>query len=444
MSRFAMIFSISGICVFPWRSSRNTISCSTISASGTKTAVWRSSFRNARAWPARSMPWKAAEKRIVVQANSPRGQFYALSTLLQILSFHGDSGRMPVFSLRDAAGDRLPGICLSGAERSRSRLAELRRLLLKLALLKFNHFALPAACWPGTNIPHRSIARKGSVGRTGMALLAARARKMGMEIFLLPADAPAPAGQGSGPTGAELIPTDRAGSGSRESDKKTQSAAWFEDFLNRCRLGRARGERMLVWGDLFADHPEWIRKIPRDVLVLQKEPRHGDGPIFSETRSCLSKNTMSRRCFARPSASRDRFIPAMRRSMARISAAFAAGQSGKTGRGHADRLRAAGETAACRKRAPCSISRPAACSGAAGRPCPGPSAAGRWAGMNPTCSASILSWRRWITSCPIPTASIFSKIPCLPPFLRQGDPREIEAHYRKAALYLKKRKDRPQ
>jgi hypothetical protein len=82
---------------------------------------------------------------IVVSSSRSRGQFYAVSTLLQILAFHGAAGRLPAFSLRDAPQIAFRGFQLGGGAGAVPSGQELRRLLLKLALLKFNHVALPAA-----------------------------------------------------------------------------------------------------------------------------------------------------------------------------------------------------------------------------------------------------------------------------------------------------------
>ncbi|MEI6614504.1 MAG: glycoside hydrolase family 20 zincin-like fold domain-containing protein, partial [Chrysiogenales bacterium] len=80
--------------------------------------------------------------RIVFWANSQRGQFYALSTLLQILAFYKKDGCMPGFFIKDAPDISFRGFLLDVAHGAFPLLPELQRLLLKLALLKFNRFCL--------------------------------------------------------------------------------------------------------------------------------------------------------------------------------------------------------------------------------------------------------------------------------------------------------------
>ncbi len=58
---------------------------------------------------------ESGEMQILAMANSVRGQFYSLATLLQILAFYGDSGRMPVFSIRDAPEIAIRGFALAAA-----------------------------------------------------------------------------------------------------------------------------------------------------------------------------------------------------------------------------------------------------------------------------------------------------------------------------------------
>jgi hypothetical protein len=73
---------------------------------------------------------ESSRNRIILWANSPRGQFYALSTLLQILAFHAPGGRMPGFFIRDAPDLTYRGFRLDAVLGAFPLRPELRRLLV--------------------------------------------------------------------------------------------------------------------------------------------------------------------------------------------------------------------------------------------------------------------------------------------------------------------------
>lgn len=381
---------------------------------------------------------ESGQKRILVLANSPGGQFYALSTLLQILSFYSGSGRMPVFSIRDAPEIAMRGFALAAASGAVPAAAELQRLLLKLALLRFNHFAMPAACVAGSINSAPGQARKGVVSSAAMGPLAARARKMGIEIFLLPGDAPAPGGPVNARDGAELFPANPAGSSQEATEKKMPPAVWFEDFLHRCRRGKARGEKVLIWADRFADHPEWIRKIPREVLVFQKDP-HMERAAFFKNKVLPFKKHHIPQVLCPTILNRDRFIPAMRKSMAGISAAFHAVRTEKLAGVILIGCESGGN--GCLPEGSALLHFEAGCLFWSGRP-PVPAAFSLWAlGRDEPDLFRIYSFLAQVDhQLPHSHGQYLFEDPVFAAFSLPGDHREIEAHYRKASLYLKKRK----
>lgn len=395
-------------------------------------------FQEANDLAAEEYVLESAPKRILVLAGSAAGQFYALATLLQILSYFSGSGRMPVFSIRDAPEIAVRGFVFATEGGAVPLAAELQRLLLKLALLRFNHFALPASSAAGLGLPAPGRAGKGAASGAAMAVVAARAQKMGMEIFLLPADASAAPGRGPDPAGAGLFPARLELIGWEGGEKKTRAAAGFENFLNRYRLGKAGGKKMLAWADGFREHAEWIRKISHDVLVLNRETELS-GPADLQNRIGPFKKHHVRQVLCPTVWSRDRFIPAMRRSMAGISAAFCAAKTEKL----AGVMLIGGEggASACLPEAGALLHFEAGSLFWSGRP-PVPSAFSRWAlGRDEPDLFRVYSFLAQVDlQLPHTHCQYLFEDPVFASFSRTGDPREIEAYYHKTALYLKKRK----
>ena len=208
-------------------------------------------------------------------------------------------------------------------------------------------------------------------------------------------------------------------------------------FLNRYRLGKAGGKRMLAWSDGFRGHPEWIRKIPPDVLVLNRG--NGEYAKLSDLQGRLRpfKKHHIRQALCPAVCSRDRFIPALRRSMAGVTAAFAAARAEKL----AGVMLIGCAGGDCLPDAGALLHFEAGSLFWGGRP-PVPGAFSRWAlGRDEPDLFRVYSFLAQVDlRLPHTHCQYLFEDPVFAPFSRQGDPREIEAHYRKAALYLKKRK----
>jgi hypothetical protein len=353
--------------------------------------------------------------RVVLSAASARGQFYALSTLLQALAFYGETGCLPAFSLRDSPALDFRGVRLSGVADP----SALPRLLLQLALLKFNHIALPAAA---ANDP---------------SALAVLAQRMGIVILYLDPDPSAiarlaPAGQiaANPPRGPALFP-DAA------TENTDEPAAWCDFFLGQCRSAKAGGGGLAAWSDLFLSHPEWIRRIPRDVLVLNRQTglERGD---FIRTAVLPFKEHHVHQVLCPSLCDRGRFLPDVRAALARVNAAFTAAATGKlTGVLLAG---AAGEGDGCLPQGAALAFFQAGCQLWSGRP-PGPAAFSRWAlGRDEPDLFRVFSFLAQAEHrLSQPHNRYLFEDPQSAPFSRQGDPREVVAHFRKAALYLQKR-----
>jgi hypothetical protein len=353
--------------------------------------------------------------RVELSAVSARGQFYALSSLLQILALHRDSGRLPVFSLRDSPALDFRGARLSGVTDP----AALPGLLLPLALLKINHLTLPAAA-AGID-PHA---------------LVAMGQRMGIEILFLDGDPGslarfAPLGPSARPP-APVVPIPEAPAAGAAG-----SEAWFDFFLGQCRS--ASGGRTAAWGDLFLRRREWIRRIPRDVLVLNRgtDPGPGRMDLFS-TAVLPFKEHHVRQVLCPTLCERGRFLPDARAALSRIDAAFALARAGKllgimVGAG-------AGEGDSCLPQGAALTLFQAGCQLWSGR-LPGPGAFSRWAlGRDEPDLFRVYSFLAQAEHrLPQPHQRYLFEDPLAAPFSSQGDPREVVAHFRKAAVYLDKR-----
>ena len=314
----------------------------------------------------------------------------------------------------------------------------LQRVLLKMALLRFNYFALPVLGSAGLEKSIAGSSRNGVFNRDEMDLISARARKMGLEIFFLPAAEASVPGQDLDRDDGAFDPAKLAGTGSQAGKSETVPVAWFEDFLQRCRLGKARGEKTLVWADCFADRGDWIRKIPHDVLVLQRDPQTGKSDFFKNKALPFKKHHVPQ-VLCQIVQGKDRFIPANRSSMDGIRAAFQAAKAEKL----AGVMLIDGESGGngCLPEGSALLHFEAGCLLWSGRP-PAPGSFSRWAlGRDEPDLFRIYTFLAQTEH--RLSHSHFRYLfedPLLAPFSRQNDPREVVAHFRKAALYLGKRK----
>jgi hypothetical protein len=370
-------------------------------------------------------------ERIVLSACTARARFYALSTLMQILAFHESSGWVPAFALRDAPALAFRGFLFAGEPGAVPGADKLRDLLLKLALLKFSHFALPA-----------SSIRQNRGGPDGLKppdldALAAQLRKTGLELILVDADAQSlfrfgRAMESGSPPGTPVF-FEAAASG-----EEARPADWLEFFLAQHRRGKTRGERTAVWGDIFLRHPEWIRKLPQDILVLNRErsPERGD---LLRTAVLPFKKHHIPQVLCPVLCSRDRFIPDTRAGMARVSSACAAAAAGKLAGVMAASCEPGGRE--CLPEAAAMLHFQAGCLLWSGK-LPGPGAFSRWAlGRDEPGLFRVYTFLAQVDrQLPHAHGQYLFEDPVFAPFSRPGDAREIEAHYRKAALYLKKRR----
>ena len=239
-------------------------------------------------------------KRIVLTFASEKGQFYALSTLLQIVSFfkRRPSAVVPGFVLHDYPDIAFRGFLLDVSRGAVPHLTVLQELMLQLALLKVNHFSLyiedSLLCESadGLNL------KKSVITKTEIAQLSALAKKTGIEFFpsfqslchlgnLLkhPVLKPLAARASSECIDpgkkesvqfikrftseiADAFPSKLVNIGMDECERLGSPGDHLAHFLEMYRFFKSKGKRVAVWGDMFLKHPETVKKIPSDVLIL--------------------------------------------------------------------------------------------------------------------------------------------------------------------------------
>jgi hypothetical protein len=275
------------------------------------------------------------QSRIVLWANSQRGQFYALSTLLQILAFYKNGGCMPGFFIKDAPDISFRGFLLDVAHGTFPLLPELQRLLLKLALLKFNHFSLYMGVPPRPESAAQNESQKGCMALNEIGLIVALAWKMGMDVspaIAVDPDACSPdKAIFTNKFNAEIIAPFRSKLIHIELSEKTETESamvWFEHFLDISRFFKAQGKMVLVWGDSFLATPDLIRKIPQNVLVLNRGYAIENTAAFKKKAGPFKKHHIPQ-VLCPSTWSWARFIPAMRKSIANNTAAFTAAKEEK-------------------------------------------------------------------------------------------------------------------
>jgi hypothetical protein len=383
--------------------------------------------------------------RIVIWANSQRGQFYALSTLMQILAFYKPSGSMPGFFIKDAPDIPFRGFLLDVTHGAFPLLPELQRLLLKLALLKFNHFSLTMGGPARPETAARSESQKKGMAQNELGQVVAMAWKMGIEMF--PSISPGPDAFGPDKAvmtdqfNAEIVGTFRSKLILVELGEKaeTESATvWFGRFMDIYRTFKARGKKVLVWGDGFFETPDWIRKIPQDVLVLNRGYAIEKIDAFKKIAVPFKKHHIPQ-VLGTATWSRDRFIPAMRKSMANNDAAFAAAREDKLAGVMLNNCADKGDGSFLE-----GIILPLFQAGNlfwSGQS-PRPDAFTQWAlGHNEPDLFRVYTFLAQVDS-PLQHShrQYLFEDPLFATFSRQDNAREIVSRYRKTSLYLKKRK----
>ncbi len=377
--------------------------------------------------------------RVILSANSPRGRFYALSTLMQILAHFQPEGRMPGFLIRDAPTMSFRGFSLDMAYGAIPLPDEMRRLLLRLALLKFNFVSLFLGDPNRLEKAANSELPRGCITRDEIDRVVALGAMMALDV--LPSIEIGPVAPGPDDLDAGFL----AAFGSmwvqvRLDEKKDDepAAAWFSRFMGCYHFFRARGKKLLVRGEDFLKTPDWIRKIPQDVMVLIAADEIDSSAGFKRAAGPFKRHHLPQ-VLGTSTWSQARLIPAMRRSTEDNAAALAAVQEEKLAGVMLHCLTEQGDGAFLE-----GILLPLFQSGNLfwDGQSPRPDAFSQWAlgGHDPDLFRvyaflsqvdSPLQHSHWQYLFEDPLSAACS---------RQDDVKEITARYRKASLYLKKRK----
>jgi hypothetical protein len=216
------------------------------------------------------------------------------------------------------------------------------------------------------------------------------------------------------------------------SGDRARPDAWLDFFLARHRQDREHGRKTAAWGDIFLSHPGWIRKIPRDVLVLNRGTAPARPDSLAAAVQAFKKHHVPQ-ALCPVLCGGDRFVPDSRAGMDRVGAAYAAAKAGKL----AGIMLAGG---GCLPEGAAMLHFQAGCLLWSGRP-PGPAAFSLWAlGRDEPDLFRVYSFLAQAEHrLPHAHGRYLFEDPLFAPFSRQGDPREVEAHFHKAAQYLEKR-----
>ncbi len=244
---------------------------------------------------------EAGPSKILLRYGSGRGQFYGLSTLLQIVAFFHREKKtqtLPAFLLRDEPQLSFRGLLLDVSRGAVPRLESLQQLLLRLALLKMNHFTLYIEDTLLLDENPEPGLKKDLLTKPELAALLAWARRLGIEVFpslqglchlrnLL--RRPAWRGLASPRSDdcldlgnpqalaamqryladmVELFPSRLVNIGMDECSALESAEAYGAHLTEMVRFLQSKGKEIMVWGDMFQQYPQLIPKIPKAVRIL--------------------------------------------------------------------------------------------------------------------------------------------------------------------------------
>ena len=259
-------------------------------------------------------------KAIEILAPSPRGAYYGVQTLRQLVRQFG--ANLPTLTIDDAPDFRLRGVYHDISRGRVPTLATLKYLVELLAHLKVNSLSLYME-YPFRYVRHPQVWEdtdpltaedilelKAFAADHGLDLVPSQAsfghleRLLSKPAYRHLANTPARTFKGTrgfGRTGTSLNPThpgserlladlydellpqfdsptfnaccdevwDLGEGRSAARAKRVGKGPLFADFIRKIHgLSRRHGKRLMIWADILKHHPESISRIPKDVILL--------------------------------------------------------------------------------------------------------------------------------------------------------------------------------
>jgi hexosaminidase len=266
-------------------------------------------------------------ERVVIAANEPAGAFYGVQTLLQLAQI-GGGREIPCVRVRDWPALKWRGVLTDQSRQAVPKVETYKRMVRELSRYKINFVSM--------HLEHTFVVKKHPLISEGTgALTAEEAREIcdyarqyhclffpsfeafghQSHIFKHPEYADlaesdwkysfAPTVEGTYSlladmfdemcpafTGTEFFNAgsdevgDLGASKSKELADRIGKAALYAQHMNRVHdLLKARGKRMMMWGDMLLQHPDAMDLIPKDTIIMDWHygPAH-DYPSIAQFR----------------------------------------------------------------------------------------------------------------------------------------------------------------
>jgi len=285
-----------------------------------------------------------------------RGQFYALSTLLQVLHYYDESGMFPAFNLRDRPRLAFRGFMLDVSRGAVPRLETLKKMILAAALLKLNHFSLYLENTFASRLVHPLPGKESYLEKEEIESLVSFAGRCQVELFpslqmlchlekllerkefssfaYTPGSGCLDPGnkralewiRGYAAETADLFSSRLVNIGFDECGALTEPEAVKKNLLESCSFFKARGKKIMIWGDMFTNPDFSPAFLPDDVMILNWDYVIEKEEDFSARAAIFNQRSLARQVLCPGTWSWAKFIPAGARAIRNINAAFAAAE----------------------------------------------------------------------------------------------------------------------
>ena len=294
---------------------------------------------------------------VILSHSSRRGLFYALATLLQIFAFFRPQKRIPALSIRDFPQLPFRAFMLDISRGAVPRLETLKDLILKLSLLKMNHFSLYIEDPTLIEDKNYPAMKRSVLTRAELTQLINFARQLQVEVFpslqslchlknLLryPGFGRFAAAGGDcidprRPEAVEFIETKSAeiaalfpshlvNIGMDECEPLGSATDYLGHFLHVYHFFRSQGKTVMAWADMFQKYPDTIKKIPGDVWLLNWDYASETKEEFLKKSAPFKRHHLSQ-VLCPGTWSWAKYIPSGQKSRRNIAAAYQAAKQDK-------------------------------------------------------------------------------------------------------------------